>query len=386
MSEIDVRGLSRTREVSVYQDGGLFPVLATAPGNVVVAALRGGAGHLGLGGRVELVRSLDAGATWTPPAVVADSDADDRNPALGVSPAGTLVLAYHRQGSYDEAGDSCLVPRDGRPQPIEVLTTKSTDGGLTWDGPRPLGIENLESGSAFGKIVALRDGTLLLPVYVRDHAAAVASLEEARLHGAERFGSYVVRSRDDGRTWGDASLVAPAMDETALAVLPGGTVIALLRGTAPPAELWSAVSEDDGRTWSAPAQVTVPEQVPADLVQLSDGSILLAYGNRNPPYRIEGRVSRDGGRTWLPQLLTFSGPLYGVDPERQRTDLGYPSTVVVEHDERRRGVTMYYVNTSLPSAGAWQDEGRDGPLFSARGYRAIAVTWDEAELLGALSA
>jgi hypothetical protein len=47
---------------------------------------------------------------------------------------------------------------------------------------------------------------------------------------------------------------------------------------------------------------------------------------------------------------------------------------------------MYYVNTSLPKTGAWQEEGRDGPLFSARGYRAIAVTWDERELLDALSA
>jgi hypothetical protein len=386
MTELDVRALAHTREVGVYQDGGLFPVLAAAPGNVVIGALRGGAGHMGLAGRLEIVRSLDAGASWTPPAVVADSDADDRNPALGVSPAGTVVLAYHRQGSYDEAGDSRLVPRDGRTQPIEVLTTRSTDGGLTWDDPRPLGIPNLESGSAFGKIVSLRDGTLLLPIYVRDHATAIASLDDARAHGAERFGSYIVRSRDDGRTWSDPSLVAAAMDETGLIVLPDDTVLALLRGTMPPAELWSAVSDDGGRTWTDPVQVTVPEQVPADLVQLADGSILLAYGNRNAPYRIEGRVSRDGGRTWLPQLVTFSGPLYGVRAARQRTDLGYPSTVVVEHDGRRRGVTLYYVNASLPPTGAWQDEGKDGPLFSPRGYRAIAVTWDEAELLDALSA
>nr|HRJ45240.1 sialidase family protein [Caldilineaceae bacterium] len=76
---LDVRGLPGTSEVIAYQDGGLFPVLALA-GDAVVAVLRGGAGHLGLDGRIEVVRSLDAGHTWSPPAVVADSDFDDRNP------------------------------------------------------------------------------------------------------------------------------------------------------------------------------------------------------------------------------------------------------------------------------------------------------------------
>ncbi|MCW5852957.1 MAG: exo-alpha-sialidase, partial [Anaerolineae bacterium] len=101
---LDVRALPSSREVIVYKDGGLFPVLANT-GNVVIAVLRGGAGHLGLDGRVEVVRSLDGGRTWTPPAVVADSERDDRNPALGVSAGGVLVLSYHRQGNYDAAGN-----------------------------------------------------------------------------------------------------------------------------------------------------------------------------------------------------------------------------------------------------------------------------------------
>src|SRR5262245_51236589 len=101
---LDVRRLAGTRETQVYRGGGLFPVLTVAPDGAVVAVLRGGAGHLGLGGRIEVVRSLDQGATWSPPAVVADSDRDDRNPAFGTSAAGTIVLAYHRQGSYDEEG------------------------------------------------------------------------------------------------------------------------------------------------------------------------------------------------------------------------------------------------------------------------------------------
>jgi len=382
---IDVRSLAQTRELIVYQDGGLFPVLTVAPGNVLIAALRGGAGHMGRAGRIEIVRSLDGGGTWSPPIVVADSGADDRNPALGVSPAGTVILAYHQQGSYDEHGSSRLVPRDGGHQPIQVRITRSTDGGLTWDEPAGLGIELLKSGSPFGKIVALRDGTLLLPIYVRDHATAISSLEDARRYGPERFGSYLARSSDDGKSWGEPSLIAAAMDETGLLVRPDGTLLGLLRGTSPPAELWSAESVDGGTTWSTPIQVTVPEQVPADLTLLADGSVLLAYGNRNAPYRIEGRVSRDGGRTWLPELLVFSGPLYGYDiGDRKRTDLGYPSTAVVAQGDNRRGVTMYYHNPSLSRSGDWRDEGPTGPMYRSRNYRAIAVTWDEGELLAAL--
>ena len=71
-SVLDVRGLAGTRETLAYRGGGLFPVLTVSRDGAVVAVLRGGAGHLGLAGRIEVVRSLDQGATWSPPAVVAD--------------------------------------------------------------------------------------------------------------------------------------------------------------------------------------------------------------------------------------------------------------------------------------------------------------------------
>lgn len=384
-AHLDIRALSQTRETLVYQDGGLFPVLAVAPGDVVVAVLRGGAGHMGRSGRLEVVRSLDEGRSWTPPSVIANSDRDDRNPALGVSRDGVLVLAYHRQGSYDDRGNSRPVPRGVKTQPIDVMVTRSADTGLTWEEPRPLDVDLLRTGSAFGKIVAQADGTLLLPIYIMDHALGVSTREEMLRRDPKHFGSYLVRSRDGGITWGEPSLIAPAMDETALLVLPDGQLLALLRGSDTEAALWSAHSDDGGRTWASPVQVTSPGQLPADLTLLTNGDILLSHGNRNPPYRIEGRISRDGGRRWLDGTLTFSGPLYdyGAGGHR-RTDLGYPSSVVLHGNGQRRAVTMYYFNPSLPTSGDWQDEGPSGPLFSAQGYRAVAVTWDEAELIAAV--
>ncbi len=377
---LDVRALPGTSEVIAYKDGGLFPVLALS-GDAVVAVLRGGAGHLGLDGRMEVVRSHDAGHTWSPPAVVADSDFDDRNPAFGVSQAGTLVLSYHRQGNYDEAGNwrRREAMEDSR---VEIRVTRSHDGGLTWETPYPLGVDLLAAGSPFGKIVALADGTLLMPIYARPIAALLGSHASAVTGDGDC--SYLVRSHDDGVTWGEPSLIAVNKNETALIALPNGDLLAMLRSIPPDQALYSSRSSDGGHTWSPPVQVTGPRQHPADLVQLVNGDILMTYGNRTAPYRIEGKVSRDSGRSWLAPLLTFSAPLYGYDlPPERPTDLGYPSSVVRRNAGSGQGVTMYYYNPSVRKP--WQHENRSVETrYLARDYYAVAVTWDEAELIAAI--
>ena len=202
---LDVRALPGSREVVVYKDGGLFPVLTATADGTIIAVLRGGAGHIGLPGRIEVVRSLDAGRTWTPPSVIADSDVDDRNPAFGLSNEGTVVLAYHRQGSYDEAGNYRPVPHGEPDRPVEVMVTRSFDNGLSWERPCALGVEQLRTGSPFGKIDVLPDGTLLLPIYAAG-------------------GSYLVRSQDNGESWREPSRLAEGMNETALLVLPQGDI------------------------------------------------------------------------------------------------------------------------------------------------------------------
>ena len=383
---LDVRSLPQTSERLVCQDDGLFPVLVATPRGTVVAIVRGGAGHLGLPGRIEVTRSHDAGHSWSPTAVIADSDRDDRNPALGVAASGTLVLAYHRQGSYDETGT--FRPRSlqsGAPQPIDVMISRSFDDGLTWEAPFPLDVASLRAGSPFGKIATRADGTLLLPLYVHDHAAGTGGTAAA---GAEDpVGSYLVRSHDDGRTWGEPSLIARGMNETSLVSMPDGALLAVLRKGDAESALWSMRSLDGGWTWSGPVQVTGARRHPADLIRLSNGDVLLTYGNREAPYRVEGRVGRDGGQTWLDLLLVFSGPLYGYDASAtRRTDLGYPSSAVTRRNGRGSGVTIYYVNPSIPPTGSWREETSVGPLYAPQGYRAVAVTWDETELIEHLEA
>ena len=379
---LDVRALPGTRETTAYEDGGLFPVLALTPNGVAVAALRGGAGHIGREGRMEVVRSLDGGLTWTPPILLADSEDDDRNPAFGISPQGTLILLYHRQHNYDADGNyQGGLHANGR-KPIQLMATRSFDTGLTWEEPYRLSIDSL-TGSPYGKIVSLADGTLLAPIY--SSRAWSGKAEAGQPRAGETYASYVARSRDDGQTWGDVSLVAPTMNETALIVLPDGDILAVMRDEGAQGQaLHSARSQDGGRTWTAPSQVTQSRQHPADLVRLSNGDILLTYGNRNPPHRVEGRISRDGGRSWLDCLLTFSGHLYGYTVEEsRRTDLGYPSSIVRNGSRGGQGITMYYYNPSMRQA-LDSRKSAGNPLYGHQNYCAVAVTWEEKELIAAV--
>ena len=375
---VDVRSLPGSREVIAYKDGGLFPVLDMTADGIAVAALRGGGGHIALAGRMDIIRSLDGGLTWTPPNVVADSELDDRNPAFGVSPAGTLILAYARADCYDEDGVWQPKEREASGKwPWQMMVTRSHDKGLTWETPYPLSSDDPRPWSPFGKIVALADGTLLITIYysgtVYQEYGESFSENEVELARSGVSCQFVLRSHDDGLTWGEPSLIALNMGETALLALPDGDVLAVMRESPDQQALYTTRSSDGGFTWSEPVQITNARQHPGDLILLANGDILLAYGNRNPPYRIEGRISRDGGRSWLDCLLTFSGHLYGYTVNAPRTtDLGYPSSVV----RGGQGITMYYYTPSIARKG-WT-------THLAQDYYAVAVTWDEAELVAAV--
>lgn len=343
----------------------MFPVLVGSSEGSISAALRGGAGHLGLAGRIDLVRSLDGGLTWTPPAVIADSQGDDRNPAYGVTTSGVHVLAYQVQSSYSDDGQ--YTPDINR---TAIKMTRSHDNGLTWEPATIVDTAGL-GGSPCGRIVCLGNGSLLMAVY--------------STRGGEGYpgGSYVMRSLDQGMTWEPPTLIAEGRDETSLLVLPDGGLLAALRMTGRDQSLALCRSGDDGRTWSAPEEITSPMQHPADLILLRNDTVLLTYGNRQSPHRIEGRISLDGGQTWRDELLMFSGQLYGYDlPEKRQTDMGYPSNALIEGGSRV--ATIYYVHPfSQMQDRTWSGPSTT-PFYLATGYRAISITWSVDQLLSAL--
>ena len=312
---IDLRRLPGAREVSVVTDRGYFPVLVRLPDDAILAVFRAGAGHEGLGGRLEASRSEDGGLSWSEPVVIADSERDDRNPAVGVAPDGSVVCAYHLQGSYDAEG---RFVRDASSLPYDTRVVRSEDGGRIWGKPTPLGDERLNGCSPFGHILTLPDGTMVMPIY------GGAAGDRSHIHasdGPNVFHSSLLRSTDGGRTWGDPTLVGRNLSEGAFLRHPRGQWVAAIRTEKPHERLAWTESLDKGRTWSDAQRLTEPGEMPADLIALGGGHVLLVYGCRHEPFGVAGMLSSDGGRTWLRDR-----PLI-LNDDRPGDDCGYPSGV-----------------------------------------------------------
>ncbi|MGH9662053.1 MAG: sialidase family protein, partial [Bryobacteraceae bacterium] len=259
---------------AVVTGGGYFPVAIPLGGEEAGVVLRGGGAHLGRGGRLDFVASRDGGATWSAPRTIADGPEDDRNPAFGRLSDGDLLVGYAILSGYETNRRDF----DG------VYLTRSRDNGRTWSRPqRSAAIHAFYAGkgavSPYGKIVQLADGAVLMAVYFQ--------------FGGERGNeSWLFRSADGGRTWGDPSLLGRHFNETALAAFPGGRLVAAMRSQKG-GHLAVIRSRDGGRTWTDPAVVTRDNEHPADLVALSSGGLLLTYGVRVAPMGVHARTSRD---------------------------------------------------------------------------------------------
>ena len=183
-----------------------------------MAVLRGGAPHIGVKGRLDIVTSNDEGKTWSASKTVVDGPEDDRNPALGQLKNGDIILAYAILRGYDAGGlklDPATRQADG------VYIVRSSNGGKTWTKPElnestHALLKNGGSLSPYGKIAQLPDGTALMSVYYE-------------FPDTRKNQDYVVRSQDAGKTWGNPVLIGEHYNETGLLTFPDGQVLAALR-------------------------------------------------------------------------------------------------------------------------------------------------------------
>ena len=65
-----------TRVIAV-NGGGYFPVLIRLHDGKLMAVLRGGAPHIGVKGRLDVITSTDDGKTWSAPRTAIDGPEDD---------------------------------------------------------------------------------------------------------------------------------------------------------------------------------------------------------------------------------------------------------------------------------------------------------------------
>lgn len=349
---LDVFTLDSVEHIVAAQGQGYFPVLHHIE-DILFSVFRMGAGHLGRGGGLSIAWSMDGGVTWGDPSVVVDGPEDDRNPAVGVTRRGRILVAYHEQGSYDAAGN--FEPSLGQ---ARCKITYSDDAGMNWSSPQPLGIEGLKTCSPYGRIIRGPDGTLYMNVY-GPYSTEIEGMQDVRDN--RRDYAYLVESHDQGESWQNPRLIAPGHNETALYLFSKGHMIAIAR-TVSTQQLNVLHSTDFGQSWGSSMRLTDPMQHPADIVELSNGWLLLLYGDRSQQQKtIMGIISRDRGFSWgINQPVQFSRPRVG--------DFGYPSGVVLPSGEL---VIAYYW-------GGAPDQPQDGS--AARLY---LTRLDESEFLTA---
>lgn len=305
----------------VVSGQGYFPVALRLRDGRIAVVLRGGAPHVGIKGRLDMVFSSDEGKTWTRPTLVVDSPVDDRNPALGQARDGSLIVAYLRTANYDDRGR--YNPKLNKP--VTTWVTRSADGGKTWEESRPLDVSDIGWGSPFGKILTLSDGTMLLAIY--GGPVRVPGKEPAKTDN-----SYLYRSIDNGKTWKRYATPGPnRFNETALVRLASGKLVAAMR-SASGGELWLTDNSDEGKTWSEPRRLAPARVHPADLLLLPDKRVLLVTGYRVGPYGVRGLVGdRDGHFDWQQRFILVN--------DATNTDCGYPSSVLLRDG---RVLTVYY--------------------------------------------
>lgn len=310
-------------EHSVAAKGqGYFPVALRLSDGRIAVVMRGGAPHLGIKGRLDIVFSSDEGKTWSKPAVVVDTPIDDRNPAFGQAKDGNLVVTFFRTARYDAAGHY----DDHLDKPTDMMVTRSVDGGKTWSAPEAIAVSEIGWGSPYGRMLTLDDRTMLMNVYGGPVRKAGEKVNEREDH------SYLFRSADNGKTWARFSEIGgKGFNETGLVKLASGDLLAAMRSE-PAGEVWLTASKDGGKSWSAARKITPRAVHPADMILLGDGKVLMVCGYRVGPFGVVGMIGDDKGAVdWQKHFTLVDDAASG--------DCGYPSSVLLKDG---RVMTVYY--------------------------------------------
>ena len=298
-----------------------WPNLTLMPDNRIVATIFNQPCHGRWEGDVECWVSSDEGRQWQLLGVPAPHEpgTNRMNVAAGLAHDGTLIVLA--SGWDDKAPRGEEEPPAGFSTVLAPWVCRATADGRSWERTENVAMpEGIPPLIPFGDIVRSPEGTLGVSGY--------------SWHESDRNSAYLLRSRDGGHTWGEPVVIgADDYNETDLLCLDEKHWLAAAR-TLQDGHLDLFVSEDAGFTWTCQGPLTLPRQHPAHLLELMDGRILLVHGIRNQGlYGVGARLSEDRGKTW-------SAPMLLVDLE-DATDGGYPSSVQMKDGTI---VTAYYCN------------------------------------------
>lgn len=289
-----------------------------------------------------LLRSRDSGRTWGEKRVIDDethrfSQTEDVPVAqlsdgslivntyswtVSALPAGAEVKGANRYAINDVGGHPYIPVFEG------TSLLRSVDQGRTWSPRQRIRMEGLGRFGARAPVTEMPDGSLFLAVHAK--------------HGRfDRFRSYLIRSRDHGKTWGELTPMAGKKDDQRTFVEPfvlvrkNGDMIAMYRTSGVlDRYVYQNESTDGGKSWTEPHNTEL-YGFPSFLMELKDGRILWLRGYRRQPYGLRAVLSRDGGKTWDAKNEIV------LRDDGGTSDLGYPSAVEFEDG---RVLVVYWFN------------------------------------------
>jgi len=302
-------------------------------------------------------RSTDSGRTWPEAENVIYQDGTTRQEnCCGTShfaADGTIVHPFYiLNPDYEE--------RAKAENWSQLHLAETRDLGQTWH-TRELNTP-LAMPASFGGFVKLRDGTLLLNVY------GTGKL------GTFRHEAWIMRSTDDGRTWGAPTLIgdkgdadggAARLNETDLVELPSGKLLTMSRTQYSGFPLYQGLSTDKGHSWVVgesgltglcPALCFSPAGPP-------EGTLVLVYHDRWGKHANKGGVyvafSTDEGETWGEPMWVSGG--------------AYPCLIEAEPG---RMLVTYYQSSRLLRGTFFSVPSPSGLRVSQGEVGALEVEWD----------
>ncbi|MFN7932240.1 MAG: sialidase family protein [Bryobacteraceae bacterium] len=279
-------------------------------------------------GDLDCYASKDDGKTWKFHGRPGPHDprTNRMNCGAGVAGNGDMVVLVSGWSNREPIGNPTSALKG---QVLKPWVCRSSDGGKTWShttafpDPPPVGPGIDNQFIPFGDIHIAADGSLVASVYTRK--------DNIRNNG-------LLRSKDDGRSWGNWVELNPKGNETAILHVGGGKWLAASRMFEKPGDqhhIELFASSDDAKTWQRKGPLTLPGQITGHLAKLKDGRVLLSYGNRNRGnFGVDGRISKDGGLTWDAPFRIAATP---------ESDCGYPASAELASG---KVVTAYYTKVS----------------------------------------
>ena len=277
--------------------GAYMPVVTPLPNGMLIASQHVGRGLGSPDNHIEVLRSDDGGETWVNQGSIHhESPTRDgwsyRAPAITPVPDGRLMMKASR---FEKKASTFNVETESSAL-CELLLFWSSDLGATWSNPHVVPVDlarDKYNWNGAGTILQLSPERWMYPL---------ETWKPEGLIGPPDQKAAAIFSSDQGRTWGDFTIIADDPSGRILwwdqmcSLLPDGRIYSLLwthrYGTSEDLNNHWTVSKDQGRTWTEPKATNLKGQVCAP-VPLPDGRVAAVYNYRHHPQGIRVAITED---------------------------------------------------------------------------------------------